>query len=110
MARPYSLQFYVSEDVAARVRASAAARKISVSAWLRSLIVNASDLPTGARQTGIDNDTILRQSVFVSVALDALLAGHVDPQLRARTHKAYARKLEQLGLRAGPTEGGDDEA
>lgn len=110
MARPYSLQFYVSADVAARVRAAASARKTSVSAWLRSLIVSANDQPPNARQTGIDRDAMVRQSVFISVALDALLAGHADPQLRGRTHKAYARKLEKLGLRASPVEGGDDEA
>lgn len=110
MARPYSLQVYVTEDVAARVRAAASERKTSVSAWLRALVIGASDQVPPARSPRIESDALARQSVFVSVALDALLAGHADPQLRARTHTAYARKLEQMGLRETPTAGGDDEA
>jgi hypothetical protein len=40
------------------------------------------------------------------VALDALLAGHPDPALRDRTHEAYRRRLERLGLPSSTNMGG----
>ena len=39
-----------------------------------------------------------RQLVFLTTALDALLASHSDDTLRKRTHAAYHRRLAQLGF------------
>jgi glutamate synthase domain-containing protein 2 len=51
-------------------------------------------------------ERVSRQSVFVMVGVDALLAGHADHGLRERAHQAYARKCKELGLSANAGEGG----
>ena len=52
----------------------------------------------------------VRQNLFITVALEALLASHNDGSLRQRTHEAYNRRLARLGLSASAPEGGSDEA
>ncbi len=55
------------------------------------------------RPAGLDP---ARQAIFISVALDALLASHPDASLRDRTHEAYRRRLERLGLPVNASMGG----
>lgn len=98
MTRSISLQVHVSEDLAARVRAAAKHRDISISEWMRSLLTNACDDDDLASQLRAPVDRLSRQSLFLMVGVDALLAGHADHALRERAHQAYARKCRELGL------------
>ena len=106
MARPLSLQIYVSRDLAHRVRLAANERSTSVSEWVRLLLMAACDGDDPASQSATAIERIHRQSVFAMVGIDALLAGHSDPQLRDRAHQAYARRCKQLGIASSAVAGG----
>lgn len=110
MSRSSVLQIYVTPDLAERVRGVALAHGLDVSQWVRSLLVRACE---GDLNDGESRDTLgrlHRQAVFAMVGIDALLAGHPDPQLRNRAHQAFARKCREAGLVAASDEGGRDEA
>ena len=109
MDRQISLQTYVPRAISAWVRERARERRVSVSVAVRDMLVDAWNTENIAadKSAGLDPD---RQNLFITVALDALLAGHSDPQLRRKTHDAYHRKLTRLGLAATPVPGGEDEA
>lgn len=110
MTRPKSLQVHVSNDLAARVQAAARHNNLSVSEWIRSLLMRACNDDDLVSQVGTKVERIARQSVFIMVGVDALLAGHSDNRLRGRAHQAYTRKCKELGLIASTDEGGSDEA
>lgn len=105
MARPLSLQIYVSRELAGRVRAAAARNDLSVSEWVRTLVTSACDQSENAGQHDKVIERIHRQSVFIMVGLDAILAGHPDHGLRDRAHQAYGRKCKQLGITSSTSEG-----
>lgn len=107
MSRPMSLQVHVSNDLASRVRAAADRQDISVSEWIRSLLSQACDDDDYVSRLEHSVERIARQSVFIMVGVDALLAGHVDHALRDRAHQAYVRKCRELGLVASTDEGGE---
>lgn len=106
MTRHDRLQTFVPLPVATWVRRQAADQRESVSIFIRDLIVAAwqRDNEVKDRPAGLDP---ARQGVFISVALDALLASHPDVTLRDRTHEAYRRRLERLGLPVGANMGGN---
>jgi hypothetical protein len=106
MSRPVCLQIYVSHELGARIRVVAQSQELDVSAWARSLLAAACDDPGPALKDSAPDDRTARQSVFVMVGVDALLAGHSDPRLRERAHQAYARKCRELGLAPTAVEGG----
>jgi hypothetical protein len=105
VARSLPLQIYVSRDLSHRVRLAAANRRLSVSEYVRSLLVTACDGDDPASQCALTVERIHRQSVFVMVGVDALLAGHSDRALRDRAHHAYARRCKQLGIASTALEG-----
>lgn len=107
MSRPISLQVHVSNDLAARVRAAAARRDISTSEWIRALVARACDEDDLTLRLEVAVERIARQSLFLTVGIDALLAGHADPALRERAHQAYARKCRELGLALPSDKGGE---
>jgi len=110
VAQRIPIQTYLPRDIVAQLREACAAAHISMSEWIRSAVIDA------CRQSETDDrsdpmtERLTRDLTFATVALDALLAGHPDPDLRPRTHEAYARKLANRGARPAPIEGGDDEA
>ena len=110
MTRPKSLQIHVSDDFAARVRAAALRRDLSLSEWIRSLLMRACDDDDLVSRVDTKVERMARQSVFIMVGVDALLAGHPDNRLRGRAHEAYMRKCKELGLVAPTEEGGSSEA
>jgi hypothetical protein len=110
MTRPKSLQVHVSDDLAARVRAAAMRRDLSLSEWIRSLLMRACDDDDLVSRVDTKVERMARQSVFIMVGVDALLAGHPDNRLRERAHQAYGRKCKELGLVAATDEGGSNEA
>lgn len=110
MSRPKSIHVYVSDELAARARAAASASGLAVSEWLRTVIVRACD-----NDLLLANDrTILlklyRQSLFATVGIDGLLAGHSDHTLRERVHSVFADRCRAAALSETSVEGGSDEA
>lgn len=97
MTRQNRLQTFVSLPIGNWVRQCAADKGESVSVFIRDLIVAAWHRDNEAKDKPRALDPV-RQNLFISVALDALLAGHPDATLRDRTHEAYRRRLERLGL------------
>ena len=106
MTRQDRLQTFVSLPVGNWVRQSAADQGESVSVFILDLIVAAWHRDNAAKDRPVALDPA-RQNVFISVALDALLAGHPDASLRDRTHEAYRRRLERLGLAVSTQMGGN---
>jgi hypothetical protein len=106
MTRPICLQVYISHELSGLIRKAAKARGISMSEWVRSLLANACAEDELASRLNTSMERISRQSVFLMVGVDALLAGHPDPALRDRAHQAYARKCRELGLASPAGEGG----
>ncbi|MBC2668211.1 hypothetical protein ACFOON_11215 [Novosphingobium piscinae] len=109
MTRPICLQVYISSELSALVRQAAQAQGVSMSEWVRALVVRACDGDDPAVRIEATIERIARRSVFLMVGIDALLAGHPDHALRGRAHQAYARKCKELGL-SSAGEGGSDEA
>ena len=110
MTRPICLQVYISSELSALIRKAAKAKRISMSEWVRVLLANACAEDEFASRLNASIERISRQSVFMMVGVDALLAGHSDNRLRERAHQAYARKCKELGLVPGTDEGGSNEA
>jgi hypothetical protein len=107
MTRPICLQVYISDELSSLIRQAARSNGISMSEWVRSLLANACAEDVLASRLNTSIERISRQSVFLMVGIDALLAGHPDHALRDRAHQAYARKCRELGLAPTPGEGGD---
>jgi hypothetical protein len=102
MARPSKLQCYVTSNLRDRAHAVARESGVSVSEWLRLTVLRACDASAAAVN---ESGRTARQSVFVMVGVDALLAGHPDHELRERAHQAFARKCRQLGIPLSNEEG-----
>ena len=107
MTRPICLQVYISNELSSLIRKTARGKGISMSEWVRSLLANACAEDEIASRLNTSVERISRQSVFLMIGIDALLAGHPDHALRERAHQAYARKCRELGLAPTPGEGGD---
>ncbi len=98
MTRHIPLQTYVPVHVASWIREAAAALDLTVSVILRDIIMAAYRAQDDDSSSCQDTDKPERQSVFISIALDALLAAHPDKNLRARVYDDYARRIDDLGL------------
>ena len=98
MSHHIRLQTFLPFPIAEWVRNSAADHGESVSIFIRDLIVAAFQREIGTPLPGDGMDRIERHSLFVSIALDALLTAQSDASLRQRTHDAYARQLARRGL------------
>lgn len=110
MTRPVCLQIYVSRELGERIRDAAHASELDVSTWARSLLAASCDDDGLLLKRKGQMERIDRHGVFALVGIDALLAGHSDHGLRARAHKAFARKCRELGLASAPESGGSNEA
>ncbi|MAS03343.1 MAG: hypothetical protein CL534_01350 [Ahrensia sp.] len=97
MQRYRVLQTYVPPLIADWILEQSSTRDTSVSVVIRDHLVAAwnRDNDHADRPGGTDP---ARQLVFLTTALDALLASHSDETLRKRTHTAYHRRLAQLGF------------
>lgn len=93
MSQHIRLQTFLPYPIAEWVRRSAADHGESVSVFIRDLIVAAFQREMGIAPADDRIDRIERHSLFVSIALDALLSAQPDTSLRQRTHEAYARKV-----------------
>mgnify|MGYP003593796165 FL=1 len=109
MDRHISLQTYVPPPLADWIRARSRNQELAVSIVIRELLVDAWQREFEARKRPAALDPV-RQNLFITVALDALLASQGDGSLRQRTHEAYNRRLVRLGLASTSQEGGSLEA
>jgi hypothetical protein len=110
MTRPVCLQVYISHELSAQVREAARLRGLTMSDWVRSLLITTCDDDDFASRLNASIERIARQCVFNMVGIDALLAGHPDHGLRERAHQAFSRKCRELGLASASDKGGSDEA
>lgn len=103
------LQGYVPPLIADWIRVQAQHRNCSVSIIMRDLLVAAwtRENEVASRPAGANPEW---QRVFITVALDALLAHHPDPTLRDETIAAYHRRLAKLGFIQTFAAGDENEA
>ena len=101
MSRRIPVQIYFAPEHAALIRNAAAADGISISSWVRQATLRAV-----ARETGDRADRSERDLTFAITALDALLAAHPVPDLRARAYQTYGRKIDERALRRPLLAGG----
>ncbi|WP_417322395.1 hypothetical protein [Erythrobacter aureus] len=101
MQRHQSVQSYVPPLIADWIKGLAQTKEVSVSVVVRDLLIAAwnRENDTADRPGGTDPG---RQMVFMTVALDALLAAHADTALREKTIAAYHRRLVKLGFIPSP--------
>src|SRR3546814_8638372 len=92
MDRHLSLQTYVPRPLADWIKGKARDQQVSVSIVIRDQLIDAWQRENEARKRPAALDPV-RQNLFITVALDALLASHTDGSLRQRTHEAYNRRL-----------------
>ena len=79
--------------IAKEVRAHCARSGMSISEGLRALVTQACREGLAENRIERELNRIGDDLNFAAVALDALLAGHPDPGLRARAHEAFDRKV-----------------
>ena len=106
MQRHHRFVTYVTPLIAEWIRKQAEERRVSASIVVCDCIFDAWQRATEADLRTPATDPV-RQNIFITVALDALLAGHPDASLRDRTHEAYRRRLERLGLAVSTQMGGN---
>lgn len=106
MKRNRSIQTYVTPLIEEWIRAQARERGVSSSIVVGDCIHDAWHREMEAEIRTPATDPV-RQYIFITVALDALLTFHPEADLRERTIEAYHRRLVRLGLVAPRPEGGD---
>lgn len=106
MTQLVSVQGWLPPALAAEVKAHCAKNLMSVSELVRSLIAEACEHGLEDNRLERQFERIASDLNFAAVALDALLAGHPDPQLRTRAHDAFARKEERRRTSSSTDEGG----
>ena len=97
MAVSAKVQAYIPFPVADWIRARAEEADVSVSIIVRDLLVEAWSDEYQSRKGPAALDPV-RQTMFITVALEAILSSLGDGTLRQRTHVAYGRRLERHGL------------
>ena len=108
MYRDRRFQTYVTPTLETWIRQVAADRQVSTSIVIGDCVFDAWHRAIEANLKTPATDPV-RQNIFITVALDALLTHHPDSTLREKTVAAYQRRLEKLGLVAPRPQGGDDE-
>src|SRR5690606_4670288 len=106
MTNHIRLQTFVPYHIARWVREEANVQNESISIFIRDILVachRSRERDHHEVLTPVEKD---RETVFASVALDAILTAHPDSSLRQKTHDAYARRLQRLGLAPSSSNGG----
>ena len=110
MTNHICLQTYLSYPLAQWVRSEADDHGECVSVFIRDLVMAAYIAQDEGNSDALKGLDKAREIVFSSVALDAILTAHPDSSLRQKTHDAYARRLQRLGLAPASSNGGRDDA
>ena len=95
------LQAYVPGNIAAWVEGQARKAAVSRSQWLGTVLADLYEGRVRDEALRKGQAQLHRQLVFVTCALDAMLASHPDPALRERVHEAFRRKVAALDGEAG---------
>lgn len=105
MNRLVPVQSWLPPEIAEQVRSHCRSSGIPVSEFVRTLVLEACAMGLDANRIERHLEWISSDLNFAAVALDALLAGHADPDLRERVHSAFARKEERRRTALGHVEG-----
>ena len=95
MTQLIAFQVRLPRPIAEQVKAHCAKVGQRYGECLRLIIVDACDAGLGENRTERQLARIETDQCFTAVALDALLAGHPDPDMRSRAHAAFVRKTER---------------
>lgn len=106
MTNHIRLQAFVPYYIAKWIREEAESHNESVSICVRDILVAAHYSHENDQGEVLTAAERIREAVFASVALDAILSAHPDSSLRQKAHDAYARRLERLGLGSASLGGG----
>ena len=93
--RSVAFQVRLPRPIAEQVRAHCAKVGQRYGECLRLIIVDACNTGLGQNRTERQLARIETDQCFAAVALDALLAGHPDHDMRSRAHAAFVRKSER---------------
>src|SRR3546814_17087864 len=109
MDRHLSLQTYVPRPLADWIKGKARDQQVSVSIVIRDQLIDAWQRENEARKRPAALDPV-RQNLFITVALDALLASPTAGWLRQHTAEAYHCRSPRPGLtHPTPNSGQSDE-
>ncbi len=106
MQREHRFVTYVTPLIAEWIKTQAEARRVSSSIVIGGCIFDTWQRDVEGHHDKPGTDPV-RQNIFITVALDALLTHHPVPDLRVRVVDAYHRRLVRLGLVAPRPEGRD---
>ena len=106
MKRSHRLQTCVTAQVDNGITAFVREHEVSISVMVGDRIHGEWLRKTGADTCKPVTDPV-RQNIFITVALDALLTYHPEADLHEPTIAGYHRRLVRLGLVAPRSEGGD---
>ena len=95
MTQLVAFQVRLPSLIAEQVRAHCAKVGQRYGECLRLIIVDACNTGLGQNRTERQLARMETDQCFTAVALDALLAGHPDPDMRSRAHAAFVRKTER---------------
>ena len=105
MQRQHRFVTYVTPHIAEWIKAQAESRRVSSSIVIGDCIFDSWQRDVEGHHDKPGTDPV-RQNIFITVALDALLTHHPVPDLREQTVAAYQRRLERLGIVAPRPQGG----
>lgn len=105
MTQLIAFQVRLPRPIAEQVKAHCAKTGQRYGECLRALIVDACNTGLSENRRERQLARIETDQCFAAVALDALLAGHPDPEMRSRAHSAFARKSERRRSVDGSGEG-----
>lgn len=97
MTQRVAVQTRLAPEVFERARALCEFQELSLSEWLRALVYDVCGDEEGAGPRN-QRQSMARDLTFTVIALEGMLKGHTDRELRGRVHQAYSRKLEERGL------------
>jgi hypothetical protein len=106
MQHQIPVQSWLPPTIAEEVKAYCQRHALPVSELIRNLIMEACEAGLGENRIEKQLGSIASDLNFTAVALDALLAGHPDPELRGRVHDAFSRKEERRRGHSASTTGG----
>ena len=95
MNRLVPIQSWLPQDVAEQIKRHCRNNCLPVSEFIRALVVEACAMGLEANRFESHLEWISSNLNFTAVALDALLQGHDDPDLRGRVDRAFAVKEER---------------
>ena len=99
----FALQCYVDEDLHEAVKAAADAAHMSVSQWLKQVVIGTLE---GGDEAAF-RDRLMSHVLFASTGVEGLLIALDDKSIRTRVQVAHGKRLQEYRDRlARPKQGG----